>query len=79
MAFNNFLMRNRRDSHQDYTFEFQIEGFEEHVCFTERGRDSKAWWVFCLLTFFGFALPFVYIYERSIARYEVNLLKRVTV
>jgi hypothetical protein len=78
-AFNGFVHRNTRDSHQNYTHTFEIDGYEEFTSFSvlgEGGRSRATFYIFSLL---GLGLPYACIFERFVARYDVGLLKRLTV
>ena len=78
-AFNNFVHRNTRDCYQNYTHTFDIQGYEEFTSFSvmgEGGRSSATFYIFTLL---GLGLTYAYIFERYVARYDVGLLKRLTI
>lgn len=70
---------NSRDTHQNYHHTFEIDGFEEYVSFTASGEGSLTRTFFYIFTLLGFAFPYSCIFERSVSRYEVGLLKRLTV
>ena len=77
-AFNMFVNRNKRDSHQSYSHTFDIDGFEEFTAYSSMG-DSKSCVMFYIFTLLGLALPYSCIFERYISRYDVGILKRLTV
>lgn len=68
-AFNNFVARNTRDVHQNYSHTFEIQGYEEHVAFTAMGDNSKSIVFFYVFVLLGLALPYACIFERAVARY----------
>ena len=72
-------MRHTRDTYQSYTHTFEIEGFEEFVSFTLSSLDDHTKCRFFLFTFLGVGVIFAWIAEMSIARYEVGIMKRLTV
>lgn len=78
-AFNSFVWRNTRDFYQDFDHEFDINGFEEYAAFTALGDNDRSLASFYICTFLGLALPYACIIEKSIARYDVGLLKRLTI
>lgn len=77
-AYNSFVDRNRRDQHQNHTHTFEIEGYEEEVGFCMMGESPHNSFLFYLFTFVGLALPYSCILERSVSRYSINILKRLT-
>lgn len=78
-AFNNFVHRNTRDAYQDYSHTFDIEGYEEFTAFSVLGEGGRSRATFYIFTLLGLGLPYAYIFERYVARYDVGLLKRLTV
>lgn len=78
-AFNSFVSRNTRDSHQNYTQNFDIKGFEEHVSFSALGDGTKSIVFFYVFTLLGLALPFACVFERTVSRYDIGILKRLSV
>ena len=77
-AWSSFLARNTRDSHQTHSSNFQIPGFQEEIGFKTQGESSQTVPLFFLFTFLGFGYPYCMCLERSVARYEVNILKNIT-
>ena len=77
-AFNAFVSRNSRDSFQTYDHQFEIEGYEEFTAFTMLGDAPKSQAKYFLCTLLGLALPYACFFERDVARYDVGLLKRVS-
>ena len=78
LAFYDFVQRNKRDSHQTYSHTFDVDGFEEFITYSGMG-DSKSCVVFYIFTLLGLALPYSWIFEKYISRYDVGILKRLTV
>lgn len=78
-AFNNFVRRNTRDVYQNYSHTFDIEGFEEYVAFSALGQGTKSMAFFVIFTLLGLAFPYACIFERTVSRYDVGILKRLTV
>lgn len=70
--------RNTRDSFQSYNHEFEIEGYEEFTAFTMLANASKSQAKFFLFTLVGMVLPYACFFERDVARYDVGLLKRIS-
>ena len=68
-SFNNFVARNTRDVHQNYTHSFEIQGYEEHVAYTAMGDNSKSIIFFYVFVLLGLGLPYACIFERGVARY----------
>lgn len=77
-AYNSFISRNRRDQHQNYSSTFDIEDFEDEVGFCALGEASHNSFLFYLTTFLGMALPYACILERSVSRYAINIVKKLT-
>jgi hypothetical protein len=78
-AFNGFVHRNTRDCHQNYSHTFDIEGYEEFTGFTPMGGANRTLFTFYLFNFLGMGLPYACLFERFVSRYEIGLLKRLTV
>ncbi len=77
-AYNNFISRNRRDQYQNYTQTFEVQGFEPEVGFCQLGDSAHNSAIFFVFTFIGMALPYACVLERSVSRYSINILKRLT-
>ena len=78
-SFKSFVARNTRDKHQSYNHTFMIENHEEIVCYTALGENSKSKVLFYVFTLLGMALPYACIFESSVARYNLGMLKRLRV
>lgn len=78
-TFNHFVRSNTRDQYQNYSHTFEIEGYEPNVAFTATGEGTKPTTLFYIFTFLGLGIIFACILERSVARYDVGILKRLTV
>lgn len=76
-AWSTFVLANRRDTHQSTSRTFEIEGFEPEVGFCAMGEGHNSC-IFYLITFLGLALPYACILERSVSRYSLNIVKRLT-
>lgn len=72
------MARNKRDAHQNYSRNFYIPGFQEEIGFKTHGESSQTVPLFFLFTFLGFGYPYCMFLERSVARYELNILKNIT-
>jgi hypothetical protein len=70
-----------RDEDQTHKHTFNIDGFEEFESYHSASSScgSKTFLFFNILTVLGFGLPFAFLIERNIARYDIGLLKRLTV
>ena len=68
-AFNSFVHRNSRDTHQNYSHTFDIEGFEEFAGFTAMGETNRTKCTFYVFNLLGMGLPYACIFERFVARY----------
>lgn len=76
--YQNFIQNNTRDVHQDYSSTFGIDGFQDNVGFCALGDGGHNSCMFYILTFIGLALPYVCILERSVSRYSIDIVKRLT-
>lgn len=56
-AYQNFISKNRRDDHQNYSHTFDIPGFQEEVGFCALGEGSHNAFLFYLSAFIGCGLP----------------------
>lgn len=77
-AFNRFVSRNRRDTHQSYRYVFDIHGFQEEVGFCATGNGGHSKTLFMIFMFLGLAFPYSICFERAVSRFEINILKRLT-
>lgn len=77
-AYNSFISRNRRDQYQNYSQTFQIQGFQDQVGFCMMGDSAHNSVIYFVLVLIGLALPYSCILERSVSRYAINILKRLT-
>jgi len=78
-AYNNFVYQNTRDQYQNHTHTFEITGFEEFVAFTAEGESKHNIVLFYIFHLLGCALPYSCAVERNVSRYDVGILKRLTV
>ena len=77
--FERFVSKNRRDQFQTYTHEFEINGYEEFASFTAAPQVGKSNALFYIFIFLGLGYIYSKIFERDIARYEIGILKRLTI
>jgi hypothetical protein len=68
-AFNRFVASNRRDTHQDYRYTFEIAGFEEEVGFSHTGEGQHSKVLFVVFTLLGLAYPYSMWFENSVSRF----------
>lgn len=78
-AFNSFVSRNTRDTHQNYTHTFMINEFEPYVAFSALGDGSKSVTLFYVTLLLGLAFAYACIFERTVSRYQIGILKRLTI
>lgn len=77
-AYKSFISSNTRDAHQNYSSTFGIDGFQDEVGFCALGESDHGSCLFYVLTLLGLALPYACILERSVSRYQINIVKRLT-
>jgi hypothetical protein len=68
-AFNSFVSSNRRDTHQDYRYTFEIAGYEEEVGFSQSGEGQHSKVLFILFTLLGVAYPYSMYFENNVSRF----------
>lgn len=78
-AFNQFVSSNRRDTHQDYRYTFEIAGYEEAVGFSQSGEGQHSKALFIIFTILGVAYPYSMYFENNVSRFEIKLLKKLMV
>ena len=76
--FNKFVYDNTRDHEQRYHYTFEVEGFEEFTAYSSMG-GKKNCALFYIFTLLGLSLPYSCVLEKYISRYDVGILKRLTV
>ena len=77
-AYQSFIRSNTRDSHQNYSSTFGIDGFQDEVGFNALGEGGHSATLFYVLTLLTLAIIYCCILERSVSRYEINIIKRLT-
>lgn len=77
-AYSAFVQRNRRDQYQNHTNTFDIDGFQDEVGFCALGEGGHNCFLFYFTSFLGLAFPYSCILERSVSRYSINIVKRLT-
>lgn len=76
ISFDNFKRHHRRDEFQDSSFSYVVPGLIPRISFyTKEPISCVVFWLFAL---FGFAYPYGLWVECRIARYAVQITKRLT-
>lgn len=76
VSFDNFKHHHRRDQFQNSSYRFVIPGMIERLAFFTHSPVSSGY--FYLFAFFGMAYPYGLWLEGRIARYTVEITKRLT-